>query len=539
MWKLFRNNFGIAVLLNGFLFGLTLFFFTPAYNTDVDIYFLYTLSGGYGNVPSGLLHYSDIMHPLLSTGIAELFGVFPEFNWYSFILLSFHFVSCVTLFSAFLHYFKRSYAIWAFVIFFLFIESRLLLHFNYSSAALMGAMSGSVSLLLYFTYHKEGTSVYNRQFFFYSLLIFISGLIRIHYMALFGCFALWIALFFLRRNSFIQFFKIHFFLGLLLVIFFQGQRYYFQKKIPGWKEEETMRKANIYFMNHPKKETYTKHLGIEKVKQDLISISFLFDKKIFDAKSVKSFAEENTTTHYKLYAPNSNFFYWLFMDIRVYLLLFSGIIISLILNKSLKNLSRFIYISLFFIGTYLGLLIFFKVTEVIYFAVIASMLLTGLFSLSQISLAKFPSRPLIFVSLLCSLWMLVRLTRINDSNKQAITYAREVIKELNEHKDILFIDAGSYFNFHLSIWDVPRQYPISNFIYNELFFSNSYEPQLLKYNVGDLMKEIPDKENIYLVGKKASFVAEYYQQLFQQPFEAIKIEGYKNFEVYSIRAQKK
>jgi hypothetical protein len=478
------------------------------------------------------------MHPLLSVGIAELFGIFPEFNWYSFILLSFHFVSCVTLFSAFLHYFKRSYAIWAFVIFILFIETRLLLHFNFSSAALVGAMSGSVSLLLYFTYYKEGTSIYNRTILIYSLLIFIGGLIRIHYMAIFGGFALWIALFFLRKNSFIQFFKIHFFLGLILVIFFQGQRYYFQKKIPGWKEEETMRKANIYFSNHPKKETYTKYLGIEKVKQDLISISFLYDKKIFDAKSVKSFAEENTRQN-NFSAPNSNFFYWLFMDIRVYLLLFSGIIISLILNKSIKNLIRFLCISLFFICTYLGLLIFFKVTEVIYFAVIASMLLTSLFSLSQISLAKLPLRALIFASFLCSLWMFVRLSRINDRNKQSIAYARNVIKELNEHKDALFIDAGAFFNFHLSIWDVPRQYPISNFIYNELFFSNSYKAQLVKYGINDLMKEIPIKQNIYLVGEKASFVAEYYQELIQQPFEAIKIEGYKNFEVYSILVQKK
>jgi hypothetical protein len=186
----------------------------------------------------------------------------------------------------------------------------------------------------------------------------------------------------------------------------------------------------------------------------------------------------------------------------------------------------------------LGLLIFFKVTEVIYFAVVASILLTGLFSLSQISLAKLPSRALIFVSLLCSLWMLVRLTRINDRNKQAIAYAREVIKELNDHKDSLFIDAGTFFNFHLSIWDVPRQYPISNFIYNELFFSNSYEAQLLKYNIDDLMKEIPLKENIYLVGNKAHLVAGYYLLLYNQTVFIEKVEGFRTIEAYKIHTGK-
>jgi hypothetical protein len=166
------------------------------------------------------------------------------------------------------------------------------------------------------------------------------------------------------------------------------------------------------------------------------------------------------------------------------------------------------------------------------------MFLTGLFSLSQISLGKLPLRALIFVSFLCSLWMFVRLSRINDRNKQSIAYAQNVIKELNEHRDNLFIDAGTFLNFHLSIWDAPRRYPISNFIYNELFFSNSYKEQLVKYGINDLMKEIPIKQNIYLIGEKASFVAEYYKQLFHQPCEAIKIEGYKNFEVYSIRVQK-
>jgi hypothetical protein len=58
-----------------------------------------------------------------------------------------------------------------------------------------------------------------------------------------------------------------------------------------------------------------------------------------------------------------------------------------------------------------------------------------------------------------------------------------VIKELNEHKLNLFYRCRTFFNFHLSIWDAPRQYPISNFIYNELFFSNSYKEQLVKYGI--------------------------------------------------------
>jgi MFS family permease len=534
MKKIYYHNFYISILLTGALFSIVLFLFNPSYNTDVDIYFLYTLSGGYGNEPSALLHYSYGWHPLLSGIITYLFRRFPAFNWYSFSLVLFHFISCISLLLSFLHYFRRRYAIGAFIIFFFFIEGRLLIGFNFSGAALIGVMSGSISLLLYFIAKNEEVKVSKRKLFFFLLLIFIGGLLRLHYMALFSLFAAWMGLFFLPQKKFIHFLKIQFFLGLLLVISFLGQRYYFQKKIPGWNEEEKMRKAWIYINNHPHKESVVRDNDVEKIKENLISISFLYDNKLTDYNAVKDFGRENVQG-FKIIPAHFPSPYWLFMDARPYLFLFTGMIIFFIINKNQKLLTRFICVSLFYIIVFMTLWLFFKITEVIFLTMLASVLLSAFLCLGKLFSTNLSIKIGFFLALLSCTWMMIRFVRFNDQHKQEILYARGIIKELNEHNNILFVDAGSFFNFHLSIWDVPGKYPIHNLVYNELFLSNSYKSQFTRYGITNLMKEIPVKDNIYLTGQRASILTEYYRLLYNQTARAEKIPGFKFFDAYRIR----
>jgi len=528
-----KYNFYIGILVTVALFAAVLFLFNPSYNTDVDIYFLYTLSGGYGNEPSALLHYSDIAHPLVASIVAGFFKVYPGFNWYSFFLVLFHFISCATLLQSFLRFFSRLHALGIFIIFFLFIESRLLLGFNFSGASLMGVIGGSISLLLFFVYENEGSQLTKKKLFFFSLLIFTGGLIRIHYMALFSVFVLWMGLFLLPRKKLMKLLKIQFFLGLLLVIFFQGQRLYFQKTIRGWREEEKLRKAHIYHSNHPRKKLSAKYEGIEKIKQDLISISFLYDRNLFDYQSVKKFAEDNTH-RFKIVPNGLPSFYWLFMDMRVYLFLFAGMVIILLMNKSKRFLFLFFGMSFF---SLLGLIIlatYFKVTQPIFLAVMTSVLLSGFFCLARLKFTKLSVITGCFFVLLSCTWMIIRLVKINNGNKKKISYARNVINELNDHNNVLFVDAGSFFNLHLSIWDVPAKYPMRNFIYNELFFSNSYHSQLNKYSINDLMKEIPVKSNILLTGQRSQWLIDYYRILFGQQVDVKRIPGFNYIEVYRV-----
>jgi MFS family permease len=528
-----QYNFYISFLLTGGLFIVFFLLFNCCYNSDDDIYFLYTLSGGYGNNPSGLLHYSYFLHPLLSGIVAALFRYFPGFNWYSFSLVLFHFISCVSLLLSFLHYFRKWYAIGAFIIFFLFIESRLLLGFNFSGAALIGVMSGSFSLLLYYIKNKAGVKVSRKRLFFFLFLIFVGGLIRIHYMALFGLFATWMGLFFLTRSNFINFLKNQFFLGLFLVLSFLGQRYYFQEKIPGWKTDEKMERALIYIHHHPPKKTLIRYTGIEKLKQDLIRILFLYDNKLTDYNAVKNFGRENVQS-FKLIPDQFPSFYWLFMDVRLYLILFAGMIIFFLMNKNRKFLFRFICMSFFYIITFVILWFYFKYTEEILLAVLASVLLSGFICLDKVSVTNLSVKIAFFLALLCCTWMIIRLARMSDQNKKEILYARGIIKELNEHNNILFVEVENCFDFNLSIWDVPEKYPIHNLVYYELFFTNSYKSQFARYGITDLMKEIPVRDNIYLTGQRASILTEYYWLLYNRAVRLEKVPGFQYIEAYRI-----
>jgi len=531
MKKIILGNFGFSLLVNLILFGIVLFLFHPAYNADVDIYFLYTLSGGYGNAPSPLLHIPWEIHPVLALPLAGLFRVFPGLNWYTVLLVIFHLVACTTLFLSFLYAFNRKLAVSAFVLFFLFIESRLLLGFDCSGTALVLNICGAGSFLLYAVKDgKDGKPDRKRKLFFYSL-IFLGGLIRFHYMIFFCGLALLIGFFFLGFQKFTGFLKIIGALALLLLVFFLGQRLYYKKMIPDWTKEEQIRNAHYFYSNRPHKNLSEKADEREAVKQDLISISFLYDQKLTDYVSLKKFSEESTRG---LDVGPADFLalFWLFMESRVYII--PVIVISLLLLPVRAALLRFLLLALAFTAVLLFFCLFIKLTLVIYLAIVTAIFLSGFLSLIHLSFSRLSMlTSLIFFIAGCS-WMLIRLNKISRNNSKEIATARSIVKELNSHPDILFVDAGSFFDFHFSIWDVPAKYPMRNFVYNELFFANSYRAQFARFGVSDLIREIPERNDIYLTGEGATRLIRYYRSIHGRQVQVRLVPGFQFIRAYQV-----
>ena len=532
-----HHKFFIAFLINGFLFFVILSLFKPCYSTDTDIYFLYTLSGGYGNAPTNLLHFSYGAHPILGWISVGLFSHFPRFNWYSFLLLSFHFVCCTSLLFSFLQYFSKLYAIVVFTIFFLFIESMLLLKFNYSGTALIGAISGSISLLLFFTDKNQRNSYLNKKFLFFSLLILVSGMIRIHYMVLFVAMVLCMAIFILSRRQFYKFIIIHVIIGIVFLILFQGQKYYYEKKIPQWKQEEQLRSAYYNIINHPGDKPKTNNSGFEKLKQDMAGIYYLFDKNLVNYETVKQISN-NRIGWFHRQPVGLRDFYWLFRSLRVYFLLFAAVIFFFVMDGQFKLLFKFICLSMFSVLIAVIIILFFKITELIILSILSFILLSAIICLQRII---FPKPSLIagaILILLGSGWMIIRLLKVNVQNEKVISQTRSLIKEFNSHPG-LFIETGPYFDFHLSIWDLPEKYPLRNLIDKGLIISNSYASQLARYGITDLMKEIPVKDNIYLVGNKVSILIEYYKLLYNQTVHVKKVPGFEYIDAYQITTDNK
>src|SRR5690242_19884973 len=136
-----------SLAVSTFLF-VALFLFThPVYNSDDDFYFLYTLAGGHIAAPTNVLHYLYSLNPIITYLIPKLFVSFPHFNWYSFFLVSVHYVSCFYLVFSLLKQYKTRIAIFSFLVFFVCIESKLLLYINYSSSAVITTFAGLFPLI--------------------------------------------------------------------------------------------------------------------------------------------------------------------------------------------------------------------------------------------------------------------------------------------------------------------------------------------------------------------------------------------------------
>ncbi len=126
------KNYGkrilLAALMNLVLFSVFLFFTRPIYNTEEDLYILYTLSGSFGSPPSFLLHYNYGFHPLLGYFLTRLFLFSDRKNWYSLMLLSFHYVSCCIILSLIIIQKSKLRSIFLYFLLFIIFEGRLLLN---------------------------------------------------------------------------------------------------------------------------------------------------------------------------------------------------------------------------------------------------------------------------------------------------------------------------------------------------------------------------------------------------------------------------
>jgi hypothetical protein len=353
-------------------------------------------------------------------------------------------------------------------------------------------------------------------------------------MLLFGAFSIWMGLFILARHQWKRFAFLQFILGMVIFLSFQGQRFYYEEKIPHWKKEESVRRLYSYIFNHSPREDMLAGTPSDRITQELVKMFFLCEKDLVNEASIREFAEHRVR-RFNTGDQATHAWYWLFISLRPYLFIMGGFMLLLITNSDLKALRRFIYMSLFCIGVFLALCLFFKITEVILLAVLSAVMMSAICCDPQ-SLNRRPLVVAVIVLLAGTSWMAKLLVNQDRQHIREINYARAIITELNDHRDILFIDAGTFFDLHLSIWDTPAKYPILNFIYNELFVSNSYESQLNRLGIHDLMNEIPVRNDIYLIGAKASLFVEYYRVIQQKTVQLIKVPGFHYIDAYQLNA---
>ena len=197
----------------------------PTINSDDDFYILYTLAGGYNDIPTNILHYNYGWNPLLFWPVAKLFTLFPNFNWYTLFLLILQLISCVNLLQVFSAMFRKAFSIILFVIFFIFFESVFLISLNNSNTSFILAISGCSSLLLFFLNEKKLLLFNSKRLILPFFLILISGLLRIHTLGLYVVLTFGIGIVLLPLLQYLKFISILLITGTILFFFGQGVKY--------------------------------------------------------------------------------------------------------------------------------------------------------------------------------------------------------------------------------------------------------------------------------------------------------------------------
>ncbi len=259
---------------------------TPLITSGDDTYMMYTLAGGYGENPTNLLNYNYGWHFGLGWIVKNLFTSFPGINWYTVLLSLFHIAGCSAILYVLIKKLNPLLAIFFYTIIFLFIETRLLLNFNFTGAALVAA-GGALCLLLYQLREKKITHPVT---IFSIFLLILAGLLRLQIVWLSIFLFSSIAITLLNKQQLIRWAAVA---AVVIVSLFGLNKWheqYYTKHILGWQQQEKFRQALFYSYNRQLVNNMTSAFA-DSTEGQLFFAGFLYDSVKFNTERVTSISK--------------------------------------------------------------------------------------------------------------------------------------------------------------------------------------------------------------------------------------------------------
>jgi hypothetical protein len=431
--------------------------------------------------------------------------------------------------------FTKRFATSAFILFFLFFETQFLLSLNYSNTSFILAISGLTSFLFQSLNAPAIFSNY-KKLTFPSILILLSGLLRVHALTLGLVLSIEIILFFAPLLNLKKIIAWLLTPCILLLLFIVAHDRYYDKTIPNVKQEEKFRQSLFYIANHTNT-SKIEDTGIVQVRSSFIESYFLYDTTFTGTNSLDIYTRNKIHNTYRHGKDLSFIQYWLLLNSRIYLVLLGIIVFAFIAWKDPKSLRKWLGIFLLNLTT-LIVLLFFKVTDGMFTTFISFMFIGALLVIKNGKIATSRlSSYVLAMFLLNSAWMIIRIWKMNNVNRTNIEVTRGTLAELNEHKAILFIHTNQFNDKGFYIWDTPKQYPATNLINKELLLTNSYGSLLQRYNVHDLMEQLPDNPNVLVAGQNPPLLEKYYLLEKGLRVQVVKVSGFKYLAPWAIKKQ--
>lgn len=523
----------LSVLLVTFCFGLVLIFCRPVLNSDDDLYVLYTLSGGYGNKPTHLLHYLYVWHPFLFFPVAKLFTWFPSVNWYSLFYLLLQAIACVQLSGVLLLLFPRAKAVLVFALFFLFVETGLLLSLNNSNTSLLLGISGGISLL-------AGGLTENRpwrrkkELGMAAALLLLSGLLRMHILGFCMVLTTVVACMLLPFPALKKLIGKFVWIGSLSLLLLGAQYTYYTTQIRGYQTEEAYRNAVFKTANYPVNPV-GHDTGVAAIKASFIQSLFLFDSSFVSIKDIDRYLETHARTAFSPVQGSQSQVYWLVMNLRVHLifLLLTGCMLFVL--TGLKTTARWLVIAAFCAVAFALFYLFLKTTLWLFLGFAAFLFLSAVLLSRHATEQPSTLQPWIFVLFFLNVcWMMKRIKSTNDNNLSDIQQTHAILNELKKNSHQLFVNT-TYFNDRgFSIWDRPKDFPLTNFVNIGNVLTGTSQASFQRFGVDSVLKAIPVNPHIRVSGRMLPALKMFYRDVYGWKVEVQKIDSFRSLDVYRV-----
>jgi hypothetical protein len=504
---------------------------TPLLNSGDDTFMLYTLGGGYGEPPSNLLQYNHIWHPWLGWIVKLLFGQYPGINWYTIVLLLAHAAG-----AGFLLYclFKRSRPLQALLFFgvlFFFFEARQILTLTFTGAAFTAA-TGALFLLLHQLQQKRALSINS---FLAVLVLLLAAMLRLQIVWIVIALACSVAIVFLHKKQWLAWG----FAGAVVLISVWGlnkvhQQYYI-KKIPGWQQQEKFRQALFYSYNRQLVNYVPPDIFKDSTEQALFFSAFLYDTAVFTTQRVLTISKGITRNRSLGNKEDRIGLYWFFIEMEPYLLLFIGVVTSLLLQRKYQPVKKWLFALLAYLVVHSYLFLFLKITTAIHLGLLLFLWIALVIQITgedQFYIRKriITFLPVVFLAVSAG-WMGVRLIKENNLNKEKYQRFLCAMHELNAKPDKLFVATDDSFPLnYFYVWNTPQQYSASNLLYKDRLITHTYLQTLQRFNSISLEEALVNNSNVLLVGRALPAL----EKVFQHTKLTDPVPGYSCLEVRQL-----
>jgi len=476
----FNNKFILLLPLNlvAICFFFSFLFFIPVINSDDDVFLMYQLAGGFGELPDNLLHYDHILHPWLGAILAALFRWQPNFNWYTGFFILCQYISWVMIARVLLHLFNRRSGLAVFFLLFLLAGVNGLQSLNLTSTTWVF----SISIVISWIY-------FPRFVIIYFFLLLIAGSIRLQIPLIVT--GLFISVQWNLKK--ISWWKSLFPLLAICISFFLlnlVQKKYYSKNIHEWDKSESLRQDLFYAFNRPKDMDKPDSLIFQNATEKAFyERLFLFDEHFPGRKRLAEISRASVRRRDLSQKDDLGALYWTWVAWRLYLLYIMIAIILALHQRVLFKWVKKIWFPLSgSIAFYFFLFLFFKFTDAFFMGLILIMAVQMVLFWP----VSFQKKSLIpaFLFLLPIAWSLNRDIHIDRQNREYNRILKCGLRELAASKQYLFIATGDAIPIkYFRAIDLPAKNSLENFIYKERLLTRSYFNSLRKYGLSGNFKK--------------------------------------------------